>query len=78
MNFDGGGSSTLYVQNLGVRNVPSEGTERTVTNGVYLVSKTPTDKEIAEIAFVDYAKVLPKYSAKCSYLSKYSHIPWII
>jgi hypothetical protein len=61
MNFDGGGSSTLYVQNLGVRNVPSEGTERTVTNGVYLVSKTPEDKEIAEIRYVDWVKEVPKY-----------------
>ena len=61
MNFDGGGSSTLYVQKLGVRNVPSEGTERTVTNGVYLVSNTPTDNEIAEIQFVDWVCEMPKY-----------------
>ncbi len=62
MNFDGGGSSTLYVQNLGVRNYPSDGgVERTVTNGVYLVANTPTDTEIAEIQFVDWAKELPKY-----------------
>lgn len=62
MNFDGGGSSTLYVQNLGVRNYPSDGgVERTVTNGVYLVANTPTDTEIAEIQFVDWSKELPKY-----------------
>lgn len=61
MNFDGGGSSTLYVQNLGVRNVPCDGSERTVTNGVYLVANTPTDTEITEIRFVDWAKELPKY-----------------
>ena len=62
MNFDGGGSSTLYVQNLGIRNVPSDGSERTVTNGVFLVANTPTDTEITEIRFADWAKELPKYS----------------
>ena len=61
MNFDGGGSSTLYVQKLGVRNIPSEGAERTVTNGVYLVSNTPADNEIAEIQFVDWVREMPKY-----------------
>ena len=61
MNFDGGGSSTLYVQKLGVRNIPSEGAERTVTNGVYLVSNTPTDNEVAEIQFVDWVREMPKY-----------------
>lgn len=61
MNFDGGGSSTLYVQKLGVRNIPSEGAERTVTNGVYLISNTPTDNEIAEIQFVDWVREMPKY-----------------
>ena len=61
MNFDGGGSSTLYVQKLGVRNIPSEGAERTVKNGVYLVANTPTDNEIAEIQFVDWVKEMPKY-----------------
>jgi len=32
MNFDGGGSSTIYVQGAGVVNVPSDGSERTVAN----------------------------------------------
>ena len=61
MNFDGGGSSTLYVQNIGIRNQPSDGSERTVTNGVYLVANSPADKEIASIEFVDFKKILPKY-----------------
>ena len=62
MNFDGGGSSTLYVQSLGIRNVPCDGSERTVTNGVYLVANTPTDTEVAEIRFADWEKVLPKHA----------------
>ena len=64
MNFDGGGSSTLYVKNIGnngVVNIPSESSLRPVTNAVYAVALAPTDNEIAEIRFVDWAKVLPKY-----------------
>ena len=64
MNFDGGGSSTLYVKNLGtngVCNVPSGGALRAVTNGVYAVAVCPDDSEIAEIRFKDLNKTLPKY-----------------
>lgn len=61
MNFDGGGSSALYVQALGVVNDPSDGNERAVTDAVYAVATTPTDNNIAEIAFVDRVKALPKY-----------------
>lgn len=61
MNFDGGGSTTLYVDNLGVRNNPSDGTERSVVNAVFAVSPTPADNEIASIEFEDHAIVLPKY-----------------
>ena len=51
MNFDGGGSSELYIKNLGICNVPSDGKERTVANGLYVVAKVPTDNKIASIAF---------------------------
>lgn len=61
MNFDGGGSSTIYVDNLGVCNTPSDGTERAVVNAVFAVSPTPTDNGIASIEFEDHAIVLPKY-----------------
>lgn len=61
MNFDGGGSSTLYVKDFGVVNQPSEGTERTVSNGVYIVAESPSDTEIASIEFIDWGKTLPKY-----------------
>lgn len=58
MNFDGGGSSELYVKELGIRNVPSDGQERKVTNGLYLSTDSPADSQIARIGFEDYAKVM--------------------
>ena len=61
MNFDGGGSTEMYHQKLGIRNVPSGGVERAVTNGLFAVATSPTDNEIAEIRFVDWVKELPKY-----------------
>lgn len=57
MNFDGGGSSTMYAGKLGLRNVPSsssldqrpEGTPRTVVNALFAVAISPEDEEIATI-----------------------------
>ncbi len=57
MNFDGGGSSTMYVDGLGVKNVPSsssldkrpEGTPRTVVNALFAVAIAPVDNEVAAI-----------------------------
>ena len=57
MNFDGGGSSTMYIDGFGVKNVPSsssldkrpEGTPRTVVNGLFAVATAPVDNEIASI-----------------------------
>ncbi len=61
MNFDGGASSELYHQKLGILNVPSGGMERSVTNSLFAVATTPTDNNIAEIRFVDWVKEMPKY-----------------
>lgn len=61
LNLDGGGSTTLYTSALGVRNVPSDGTERADCNGVFLVSSAPDDDEIAEIRFKDWVQTVPKY-----------------
>jgi exopolysaccharide biosynthesis protein len=48
LNFDGGGSSTLWV--LGqVMNSPSEGDERGVANGVVLLQKTKAEHSSASI-----------------------------
>ena len=54
INLDGGGSSELYVKNLGICNVPSDGKERTVANGLYAVANVPVDNEIASIEFAQY------------------------
>ncbi|MEG1916344.1 MAG: phosphodiester glycosidase family protein [Muribaculaceae bacterium] len=61
VNVDGGGSAGMYVQNLGILNVPADGKERAVSNGFYAVLKAPEDNEIAEIKFVDYAMKFPKH-----------------
>lgn len=58
LNFDGGGSTELYTDMFGVVNVPTDGGERKVTNGLYLSTDTPKDDVIAKIAFKDYAKTL--------------------
>ncbi len=61
VNVDGGGSAQMYVKGLGMVNVPSDGNERAVSNGLYAVLKAPADNEIAEIRFVDWAMQFPKY-----------------
>ena len=61
MNVDGGGSSTLYTSALGIRNKPSDGTERADGNGFFVVSSAPDDNEIASLRFVDFSLVVPKY-----------------
>ena len=61
MNFDGGGSSTMYVDGFGVKNVPSsssldkrpEGTPRTVVNALFAVAVAPVDNVIASIEIRD-------------------------
>ena len=50
MNFDGGGSSQLYNNELGIRNTPYGGDYlRPVANGLFAVDTTPDDDEIAMI-----------------------------
>ncbi|MDD2960705.1 MAG: phosphodiester glycosidase family protein [Muribaculaceae bacterium] len=57
LNFDGGGSSTLYVKELGVRNIPSDGSNRAVKNGLFLSTPKTSDTKIATIRFVDWSKI---------------------
>jgi hypothetical protein len=61
MNVDGGGSSTLYTSALGVRNMPSDGTERADGNGFFAVCNAPDDDVIASLRFVDFSLVVPKF-----------------
>lgn len=61
MNFDGGGSSTMYVNELGIKNIPSsssldnrpEGVPRTVVNALFAVAVAPVDNTIASIELRD-------------------------
>ncbi|MBQ9076684.1 MAG: phosphodiester glycosidase family protein [Muribaculaceae bacterium] len=61
LNVDGGGSSGMYIDALGIVNKPSDGQERAVGNGIFAVLNAPEDNEIAEIKFLDHAGVFPKY-----------------
>ena len=61
INVDGGGSAILYTSTLGIRNKPSDGSERADGNGFYCVSSAPDDDVVASIRFVDYALKSPKY-----------------
>lgn len=54
LNFDGGGSSTLWVKELGVCNVPSEGSLRAVKNGMFITTPVTTDNTVSKIRFADY------------------------
>ncbi len=61
VNVDGGGSSALYTSALGVRNRPSDGSERADSNGIFAVCSSPDDDEVASIRFLDWSLTMPKY-----------------
>lgn len=61
INMDGGGSAVLYTSTLGIRNHPSDGTERSDGNGFYAVSSAPDDDQIASLRFVSYSLKMPRY-----------------
>lgn len=61
INLDGGGSSALYVNKLGVMNVTSDGTERAVANGIYAVATSPTDNVVTEIRNIKQKIKVPRY-----------------
>ncbi|MCC8038448.1 MAG: phosphodiester glycosidase family protein [Bacteroidales bacterium] len=72
LNFDGGGSSTMWTKMNGVENNPSDGSPRSVVNGVFAVSRTPKDDEIASIAFNDYVISVPKYGLYCPVINGFN------
>jgi len=61
INVDGGGSACLYTSTLGIRNNPSDGSERSDGNAFYCVSSAPDDDSIASLRFVDYYLAAPRY-----------------
>ncbi len=52
INFDGGGSSCMYIRGLGQVNNPSDGVERDVPSGMFVSTEAPQDKEITEISAI--------------------------
>ena len=61
LNVDGGGSSTLYTEPLGVLNKTSDGTPRSVASGMFVVANVPDDNTITELRFVDWSLKFPQY-----------------
>lgn len=61
VNFDGGGSTMMWLQQPGIVNTPSDGSERAVGSGLFAVLQAPVDNEIAEIRFADWAVTSPQY-----------------
>ena len=61
VNIDGGGSACLYTEALGIRNRPSDGKERAVSHGLFVVSESPQDNEIASIEFREWSVKTPQY-----------------
>ena len=62
VNWDGGGSSCIYVRNLGQMNNGSDGYERACGNGMFAVADVPeVDNTIASIAPYMPIYSLPRY-----------------
>ncbi len=61
LNLDGGGSSCLFLKDFGPMNKNSDGVERAVSNGIYILSTAPTDNEISEIRSLKQKVRLPRY-----------------
>ena len=62
VNWDGGGSSCLYVRPMGQMNNGSDGGERACGNGMFAVANVPeTDNVIAKIAPYQPIYPLPRY-----------------
>lgn len=53
VNFDGGGSTTMYAAPMGVVSFLQYGTERPVGNGLFLAMDTPKDSEVTSIRIAD-------------------------
>ena len=63
VNWDGGGSSCLYVRPFDQVNRGSDGSERTVANGMFVVANLPqADNTIASIKPYTPVYVMPRYA----------------
>lgn len=61
INLDGGGSSSLFINKFGPMNRTSDGSERAVSNGIYVVSTSPSDNSISEILSYETTIKLPRF-----------------
>lgn len=61
MNMEGGGSSTMYLASQGVVNVPSDGSERAESQGIFAVSSAPDDDVLAHISAYEPVVRMPRY-----------------
>lgn len=59
VNFDGGGSTTMYAAPIGVVSFLQYGTERPVGNGLFLAMDTPKDSEVTSIRTADHVVNIP-------------------
>ena len=50
INLDGGGSSSIYIDPFGPMNTCSDGHERAVSNGMFVVNNAPSDNVISAIS----------------------------
>ncbi len=62
LDLDGGGSTELWHQKLGIVNTLRDGSERAVANAFFAFINAPEDNEIAELRFADPALNLPQYA----------------
>ncbi len=64
VNWDGGGSSCLYINQYGQVNHGSDGSERSVANGMFAIADIPEeDNTISIIRPYDISISLPRYAA---------------
>ena len=61
INADGGGSTGIYIPKFGIMNHPSDGSERAVGDGLYLVLNAPDDNVVSHIEFADFKAEIPQY-----------------
>ncbi|MDE6207319.1 MAG: phosphodiester glycosidase family protein [Muribaculaceae bacterium] len=63
LDFDGGGSTELWMAHTGPVNNLRDGGERAVGNALYFTIDAPADKTVASIRFADAARHLPVFGA---------------
>ena len=63
LDFDGGGSTALWMAHTGIANKPRDGAERAVGNGLFVSLNAPADQTVTSIRFADHVKTMPLYGS---------------